>query len=137
MIGERVHAPWSGAAKLPAPAVYVCGYCDAGVTSDLGMQAGSGQVITVCPECGQPTYHCGRLQIPGVRPGEHVLGADTVLTDLYEQARSALGAGAPAAAIALCRLIAAGTARPASIEDATDALTDSARRMTRKKGRLP
>lgn len=133
MIGERIHGPWSGAAKLPTPAVYVCGYCDAGVTSDLGMQAGPGQVITICPECGQPTYHCGRLQIPGVRPGEPVRGPDPVLTDLYEQARSALGAGAHAAALALCRLITAGRAGPTSMEDAANALTEAARRITRKK----
>lgn len=110
MIGERVTSPWSGAGPLPATAVYTCGYCDAGVTSSLGLQAGPGQVVTVCPKCGQPTYHCGLLQIPGVLPGEPAQIGDEKFSDLYGQIRAAIGAGAYAAAAALCREIIAGTA---------------------------
>ena len=91
---------------------YVCGFCGSLVGSDKGYQAGPNPdgggppmaYIRICPSCDGPTVftHTGKRS-PSNAPGNPVNHVPEELSQLYNEARSSAGAGAPTAAVLACR----------------------------------
>ncbi len=105
---------WTNSHNL-ASKPYICGHCSHSISSERGYVAhlydDNGRnleieaEIYVCHFCGKPTFFdfTGE-QSPGPKHGHDVSGIDDQgVKDLYEEARRAIGANAPTAAVLACR----------------------------------
>lgn len=92
---------------------YVCGHCGERQASDRGYfgsvpipRRGDRQaLIYICSHCQRPTYCCETERSPGVMGGESVQHLPDGVAAVYTEARTALAAGAPTAAVILCRTL--------------------------------
>jgi hypothetical protein len=115
-MAERISGVWANLQNIGAKE-YRCGYCDAFVSSTLGMQIVNPQAanmvvgtIRVCPNCQRPTFFEGNRQQPGVAFGGKVDHIPSDVDCLYQEARKCTSAGAHTAAILACRKILMHTA---------------------------
>ncbi len=106
----------------------------------MGQQKGweSGQLnrwvyITICPSCENPTYH-GWGQHPGVPFGDTVESLPEDVSALYEEARSATGAGNNAAAVLCGRKLLMHVAVERGAEPNSDSWTTAPARSARGRG---
>lgn len=103
----RIPGPgtWNGHQNV-ASRMYLCGYCNNKVASHIGWEfvQGGGPTIAgirICPQCSGPTFFASQQQMPEGLLGEPVGALPPDVSKVYEEARSALAAGAPTAAV-LC-----------------------------------
>jgi hypothetical protein len=88
---------------------FVCAYCGNQVASEKGWQGTSRHTnmphafLRICPECSAPTLLVGSDQVPASSYGNAVKHLPSDIEQLYEEARSSIGAGAPTAAVMSCR----------------------------------
>ncbi|MGA8641198.1 DUF4145 domain-containing protein [Candidatus Binatus sp.] len=88
---------------------FVCAYCGNQVASEKGWDGNTRAAgmphgaLRVCPECSGPTLLAGGDQVPGVSYGNTVKHLPPDIEKLYEESRTAVGAGAPTAAVMSCR----------------------------------
>ena len=115
-MAERMSGVWANLQNIGARE-YTCGYCDAFVSSALGMQIVNPQqgnivvgTIRVCPSCQRPTFFEGNRQQPGVAYGGKVGHIADDVSALYQEARKCTSVGAHTAAILACRKILMHTA---------------------------
>jgi hypothetical protein len=98
-----------GAGNEIASRSFVCGFCGNRVASDLGWNARPLGAIRICPECSGPTFFdlnsAGQPQTPGVSYGNPVNHLPGDIDQLYQEARSAIAASSPTAAVLCCRKI--------------------------------
>jgi hypothetical protein len=101
---------WIHQQELPSRG-YTCGYCNRPLASAKGWQGkweqngSSPAFVYLCHHCTSPTFidHQGR-QWPGVIFGNGVSDIpEKTVSDLYDEARQATGAGAYTAAVLCCR----------------------------------
>ncbi len=84
---------------------FSCGYCNHRVSSEkVYLGPGDAQVY-ICPSCGNPSYFTGGYQVPGHRPGRDVSGLPETIGRLYEESRTAIGAGTFTAAALILRVL--------------------------------
>jgi hypothetical protein len=88
----------------------VCGHCgkpsNVAVVATVKDKKGQGQLVQVCVSCrGVSVVRPPDLRIPATRPGGDVDGLGAEVAAAWQEARSALGAGAPTAAEHMCRKI--------------------------------
>lgn len=98
---------WYNTAPLPSKN-FKCGYCDNIVASDKGYPgnyAGNDffSTVYICPHCTNAIFFLRGKQVPGVRLGEDVKHLPKEIQALYNEARDSSAAGAPTAAILICR----------------------------------
>lgn len=97
---------WQALQKIQ-PSQYTCGHCGNRVGSDHGWCASghptSRVAIYVCPVCHKPSVFLFGDQFPGVAPGDPVANVPQDIDKLYAEARSAVAANAPTAAVLACR----------------------------------
>lgn len=97
---------WTNLSSVP-PRQYICGHCSSRVGSNLGWHVNThppdAVSIHVCPLCLKPSLFLFGKQYPGVAPGDPVPNVPADVGALYDEARSALAAGAPTAAVLACR----------------------------------
>jgi hypothetical protein len=101
---------WEGVQGLPSR-TYVCGYCGNPLASEKGWVCRvqqAGQIIGyiyICHHCTKPTFFgAGGSQTPGVTFGNPVKDIpESMVAQLYEEARCTTGAGAYTAAVLCCR----------------------------------
>jgi Domain of unknown function (DUF4145) len=88
---------------------FLCAYCGNQVASEKGWNGNTrngalpSSQLRICPECSGPTLLAGSDQVPGSSYGNGVKHLPGDIEQLYEEARSAVGAGAPTAAVMSCR----------------------------------
>jgi hypothetical protein len=100
---------WPSQAQVPT-ASWVCAYCSNHVASSAGWErpiAGVGSYyIRLCSHCNGPTFFLvGGEYFPAPMPGSPVPNVPDGLARLYDEARSSAAAGAPTAAVLVCRKI--------------------------------
>lgn len=105
---NQISVTWSAAGRVESRK-FVCAYCGNQVASDKGWDGGTRVAgmphgyLRICPECSNPTLIAGSQQIPGSTYGSFVRHLPSDIEQLYEEARSPVGAGAPTAAVMACR----------------------------------
>lgn len=107
--GPIKNRPWVNAGTVPA-AERKCGYCASHVEGNTGYSVqtpqGNWWYIRLCPNCSAPTFFTQYGDYsPGSLPGGHVDHLPTDVASLFGEARSAVAAGAPTAAVLACRKI--------------------------------
>ncbi len=95
---------WQDLRKVP-PDSYRCGYCGYDVASELGLTIGSHTAnLRICPQCNGPTFFSATgFQIPGPKPGGSLSKLPSLISALYEEARSSRSANAFTGTVLLCR----------------------------------
>ena len=97
---------WTNLANIP-PRSYTCGHCGNRVGAHTGWHVNTeppeNVSIHICPLCSKPSLFLFAKQYPGVSPGSAVSNLPTDVASLYDEARSALSAGAATAAVLACR----------------------------------
>jgi len=105
---------WQNASTSLASWGFVCGYCGHKVASNTGLDGlvrtgGGGHTnlgaLRICPQCTGPTFLYADQQVPGVPYANSVRHLPQDIEKLYEEARSAIGSGAPTAAVLACRTL--------------------------------
>jgi hypothetical protein len=87
---------------------FSCAFCGNRVASDKGWDGvvPGPQVVArirICPDCSAPTFFEGGRQVPGIPYGNVVRHLPDDIEELYAEARAAIAAGAPTAAVLCCR----------------------------------
>ncbi|QRP63002.1 DUF4145 domain-containing protein [Rhodanobacter sp. FDAARGOS 1247] len=86
---------------------FTCGFCGRAVASDRGYFTGQmpQAFIYICPNCKCPSYFFdqGKIQVPGVTPGNEVRSVPDDVNALYREARKCVSVGASTAAVLACR----------------------------------
>jgi hypothetical protein len=96
--------PWQNVNSLGSR-TFQCGFCGFLVASDRGYFHDSKRQfgVRICPNCERPTFFEADQQVPGVAPGSNVNHVPQEIAALYQEARSAIAANAPTAAVLACR----------------------------------
>ena len=86
---------------------YVCGFCGAYVAPNRGYFAevayGDTPWILICPNCQNPTFRFGEVQVPAPVYGNKVSHVPTEVCSLYDNARRCMSVSAYTAAVLVCR----------------------------------
>lgn len=83
---------------------FKCKYCGREVASRLGYFRGDNiRKIYICPNCANPTYFNGPIQIPAPLLGNDVKELPEIIKKLYEEIRDCTGIGAYTSAVLACR----------------------------------
>jgi hypothetical protein len=105
-LGPIKDRPWTNAEGVPS-ADWKCGYCGNEVGSNTGYRlppsAGPEWFIRICPSCNAPTFFSPSDHSPRGLPGGPVEHLPADLAALFAEARAAIAAGAPTAAVLACR----------------------------------
>ena len=87
------------------PLTYICSYCGDKVASTVALfPQGKEAKVRICPSCSGPTFFdVDDTRVPGEIFGDEIPHLPADLAGLYREARLSASAGAPTAAVMVCR----------------------------------
>jgi hypothetical protein len=111
-----IHGTWKDTTKRSEGKTFICGYCGAKVSSDIGFFAmfyppgalhqSVACSLLICPGCDAPTLVDARQRtFPPPIVGREIVGVPENIERLYDEARACQTASSPTGCASVCRIL--------------------------------